>query len=221
MTLLDQFVSSLLGREIFEDSRFSIDARDREAILSALASLYARNKAGALAEDDVVRFLTELFEEYGWNESPTAMLESLKARHILTTRRSDPKNIVRFAQSSYLYLFAAKQAKEDPPFKEELIDDGLFYSKIITHYASLVRNDQGVLERVHALVDREECSDERSASILDPPGQAGQTIHLGLTRSSRPLLRLKLSLWMMMNPAHMRARATRTTKKKPMTTSIT
>jgi hypothetical protein len=168
ITLLDQFVSSLLGREIYEDSRISIDARDREAILSALASLYARSRAGALPEEDVISFLTGLFEEYGWNESPTAMLESLKARHVLTTRRSDPKNIVRFAQSSYLYLFAAKQAKDDHVFKEELLDDALFFSKIITHYSSLVRNDEWVLEQVHQFVDRDVCTDDRAATIFGP-----------------------------------------------------
>lgn len=180
ITLLDQFVSSLLGREVFEDSRVELDARDREAVLSALASLYARKRAGALPEEEVISCFTELFTQLGWNESPTAMLDSLKARHILTTRRSDPKNIVRFAQSSYLYLFAAKQAKEDRDFKTELLDDALFFSKIITHYASLVRNDPWVLKQVHDLVDRDQCSGERTASIFGPVPDADSDNPLGL-----------------------------------------
>lgn len=180
ITLLDQFVSSLLGREIFEDSRIGIDARDREAILAALASMYAEKRAGALPEDEVIKFFTDLFEEFGWNESPTAMLDSLKTRHVLTTRRTDPKNVVRFAQSSYLYLFAAKQAKEHPPFKEQLLEDPLFYGKIISHYTALVRNDEDVLARVLKLVDRDECSDERSASIFGPAPEGTSDHPLGL-----------------------------------------
>jgi hypothetical protein len=180
ITLLDQFVSSLLGREDYEDSRVSIDARDREAVLAALAALFANNRSGVISEEDVIQFFADLFVEYGWNESPTAMLESLKKRHILTTRRTDPKNIVRFAQSSYLYLFAAKQAKDDPNFKAHLLEDPLFFSKIITHYTSLVRNDQPVLEKMLSLVNREECRDERSASIFGsaPVGSADHPLGL-------------------------------------------
>ncbi len=153
-TLLDQFISSLLGRELHEDSRVSIDARDREAILAALAGLFCRQKTGSLPEGDVIQFLSELFEQYGWDESPTAMLQSFKARHILSTRFSDPKDRIRFAQPSYLYLFAAKQAKEDSDFKEHLLNDPNLYSKIITHYTSLVRNDGWVLEQIRRLVDQ-------------------------------------------------------------------
>ncbi|MGY4712759.1 SIR2 family protein [Mycolicibacterium sp. CBM1] len=166
-SLLDQFVNLLLGRELLEDSRLSIDARDREAILSALASLYARKRMAALPETEVVELFSKLFEEFGWDESPTAMLESLKKRHILASRKGDRKEIVRFAQPSYLYLFAAKQAKEDIGFKESLLEDPLVYSKIITHYTSLVRSDEWVLTKIHELLKEAEGS-VGQAAIFGP-----------------------------------------------------
>ncbi|MCW2513575.1 MAG: hypothetical protein JWR11_2617 [Mycobacterium sp.] len=153
-SLLDLFVDSLLGRgDLLEDSRVSIDAREREAILAALAEHYCVKLASALSETDVVKYFEELFSAWGWNESPSAVLENLKSRHILRSHVSDAK-MVSFAQTSYLYLFAAKRAAEDIGFRDFLLTKPLIYAPVLTHYAALVRNDPVLLSKVADLIDQ-------------------------------------------------------------------
>ncbi|SLH43962.1 SIR2 family protein [Mycobacteroides abscessus] len=152
--LLDLFMNSLLGPEdnTLEDSRISIDARGREAILGALAETYCRKRVGALPESEVIDQFEKLFARWGWNESPTAVLTDLKSRHVLSTSLGDAKTLVKFAQSSYLFLFAAKRASEDLDFRKFLLSKPLVYSPVLTHYAALVRNDADLLQEAYSLV---------------------------------------------------------------------
>lgn len=151
--LLDLFMNSLLGQgDIMEDSRISLDARGREAILGALAEAFCRKRVGALPESEVIDLFEKLLAQWGWPESPTAVLTELKARHALSSSPGDAKILVRFAQSSYLFLFAAKRASENAEFRAFLVSKPLVYSPILTHYAALVRNDTDLLREAHSLV---------------------------------------------------------------------
>ncbi|KXX57480.1 hypothetical protein AZG88_48065 [Rhodococcus sp. LB1] len=147
--LLDAYVSLLLGRgNPYDDARFSLDSKEREAILATLAERFVRERAGSISQSDTISTFEKLFDEVGWDDVPTEVLENLKSRHILSYSRGQ----VKFTQTSFLHLFAAKQATESNDFKEFLLANPLYYAPIIAHYAALTRNDIDVLQRVGQLV---------------------------------------------------------------------
>lgn len=147
--LLDAYVSLLLGRgNPYDDARVSLDSLEREAILATLAERFVRESAGSLSQSDTISTFENLFEEVGWSDIPTEILENLKSRHILSYSRGQ----VKFSQASFLHLFAAKRAMESSEFKEFLLSKPLYYAPIISHYAALTRNDDEVLKRVGELV---------------------------------------------------------------------
>jgi hypothetical protein len=55
---------------------------------------------------------------------------------------------VKFSQSSYLHLFAAKRAIESPDFRLALYKKPLYFSPVLRNYAALTRNDADILTRV-------------------------------------------------------------------------
>ena len=147
--LLDAYVNLLLGRgDPHDDARFQLDSLEKTDILATLAAEHVQAKAGSLPEAKVIATLASYFEAVGWSEDPFDALATFKARHLLTVRSGK----VRFSQSSFLHLFAAKRAMEDHPFRQLLYEEPLRYAPIIKHYAALTRNDPEVLRKVRGLL---------------------------------------------------------------------
>lgn len=146
--ILDQYVSSLLGRgDPHEDARYEIDQPGREALLAGLAEFYVERGAAGLPESDVIRALESVLGRMGWSESPSQILRGLVKRRVL--RRYT--GVVVFSRNSYLYLFAAKRAGMSPAFLSVLLERPLYYASILKNHAALVRHDDVVLRRVRPL----------------------------------------------------------------------
>jgi hypothetical protein len=147
--LLDAWVNLLLGRgDPHDDARFSLDSLERANILASLAEQFVYARAGSLSETATIKCLEEYFAAVGWSEDPIDVLRSFQKRYLLTVRNGQ----VKFAQSSYLHLFAAKKAIESKDFRDALYEDPLYFSPILRHYAALTRNDAGLLRRVERLL---------------------------------------------------------------------
>ena len=148
-TLLDAYVDALLGRGSFEDDpRMGLDTFNRTYLLSKLAGLFVARQLGELHQDEVVKAIQELFNELDWPDSPVDVLKDLQSRRMLLLRGAT----VSFSQTSYLHLFAAKLAILDPTFLQKLTSEPLYYSPILSHYASLKRTDQNLLRELAPLI---------------------------------------------------------------------
>jgi len=165
--LLDAWVNLLLGRgDPHEDARFELDSLEKSNILAFLAERFVRDRTGSLSEPVAIQCLEEYFAAVGWSEDPIEVLGNFKKRYLLAVRHGQ----VRFAQSSYLHLFAAKRAIESSEFRSTLYDDPLYFSPIIRHYAALTRNDADVLLRVeHLLTPSEHGAPSRSRGFFEMP----------------------------------------------------
>ena len=151
--LLDSYVDLLLGRgDIHEDARLSIDAHGRSSILAHLAEHFTRQGQGALDEEAVRAFLRDFFESRDWSEDAGDVLDNLRRRRVLTKANG----VIKFSQSSYLYLFAAHRAMSSRSFKEHLLSRPLYYSPILRHYAALQRDDSDLLSSLDSLLGKDE-----------------------------------------------------------------
>lgn len=185
--LLDAWVNLLLGRgDPHDDARFSLDSLEKADILAFLAERFVQARTGSLPEEVAIACLREYFEAVGWSEDPIEVLGNFKSRYLLTVSNGQ----VRFAQSSYLHLFAAKRAKESEKFRFRLYDELLYFSPIIQHYAALTRTDQDLLGRVEQLLSPSEAVDSsymgRNFSAVDGEQISAASIddlvrHLSLT----------------------------------------
>lgn len=147
--LLDAYVNLLLGRgDPHDDARFALDSLERADILCTLAERFVVLDSGSLPEHQVLEVLAQYFDEVGWSEDPIAVLSNLARRHVLAVRLGQ----VRFTQSSFLHLFAAKKAIASAEFREVLYQRALYYAPILRHYAALTRNDSEVLKTVERLL---------------------------------------------------------------------
>ncbi|WP_307422532.1 SIR2 family NAD-dependent protein deacylase [Pseudarthrobacter defluvii] len=170
-TLLDQYLSQLLGRgNVDEDARWSIDSGLREAVLADLAMLFVEQRAGSLPGSVVTSRVETYFEKRDISESALEILEYFRAQRVL---RSD-RNLVRFSHHSYLYLFAAKAAAEDAEFRQTILTDPTLFAPIIRHYASLKRQDTDLLVRMEAYLEAshilaEERSPLRKVELVEAP----------------------------------------------------
>jgi len=166
--LLDAYVSLLLGRgDPHDDARITLDAMDREAVLATLAETFVDLRSGALEEAVAIATLASMFNDVGWNDDPITVLNNLCDRHILAISNGR----VRFAQSSYLHLFAAKRAVESPEFLASLLDEMVYYAPIIKHYASLTRNNAQLLKNILHMLEpvEERRSTAMSFSVYESP----------------------------------------------------
>lgn len=149
-TLLDQYLSQLLGRgNVDEDARWSIDAGLREAVLADLAMQFVEKRAGSVVGSEVITRIETYFEKRDISESALEILSYFRAQRVLRT----DGNMVRFSHHSYLYLFAAKAATEDATFRELILGDPTLFAPIIRHYASLKRQDADLLVRMDKYLD--------------------------------------------------------------------
>jgi len=147
--LLDAYVGLLLGRgDPHEDARLALDSVERTDILATLAEHFVKSRTGSVSEAAALECLADYFEAVGWNEDPIDVLENFKRRRLLAVWKGQ----VRFTQSSYLHLFAAKRAIESPEFRSLLYGEALYYGPIIRHYAALTRSDPDVLRTVAELL---------------------------------------------------------------------
>ncbi|MGY1636232.1 SIR2 family protein [Geodermatophilus sp. SYSU D00742] len=150
--LLDAYVNLLLGRgDIHEDARLSIDAHGRATLLAHLAEYFTLQEQGALDEDLVRSFLREFFESRDWSEDAGEVLDNLRSRRVLTKS----SGLIKFSQSSYLYLFAAHRAMSSASFKAHLLGRPLYYSPILRHYAALQRDDSDLLHSLDGLLGKD------------------------------------------------------------------
>ena len=148
-SILDDYIGLLLGRgDPHEDARFGLDQPAREELLSSLAGEFVRQERGGLTETDVTKSFQDTFDRLSWDESPTEVLKSFLDLRVL---RRKGKHI-EFARSSFLHIFAAKQAISSKTFRELLFERPLYYSDAITDYAALYRRDEGLLRRLADLV---------------------------------------------------------------------
>lgn len=150
-TLLDQYLSQLLGRgNVDEDARWSIDSGLREAVLADLAMLYVEQRAGSLPGSVVINRIETYFDKRDISESALELLEYFRAQRVLRTDGA----LVRFSHHSYLYLFAAKAAADGAEFRELILEDPTLFAPIIRHYASLKRADVDLLMRMEKYLDQ-------------------------------------------------------------------
>jgi hypothetical protein len=148
-SLLDLYITLLLGKgELGDDSRFRLDSTERSGMLGALAERYVLADAGSLSQEEVVGVFGDYFRAVGWREEPVPALMNFAERRILTIRQGQ----VRFSQSSYLHLFAARQAVLSSDFKTRLLERPLYYAPILRHYTALTRHDVSVLRAIRPLL---------------------------------------------------------------------
>jgi hypothetical protein len=163
--LLDAYVSLLLGRgDPHDDARFALDSMERAEILGVLAQHFVEANAGSLPEDDVIGSFRRYFDSVGWEEDAIELYRNLKARHILAAGNGQ----VRFSQSSFLHLFAAKRAIRSGAFRSVLFDRPVHYAAIIRHYAALTRDDIQALHTVERLL----------GSAADDPTVSGRSFDI-------------------------------------------
>lgn len=174
-TLLDAYVSLLLGRgDPHDDARFDFDAVEREVMLSRLAGHMVEQEAGSIAESDAISVLQSYFISVDWVEDPLDVLANLRSRRIISTRQGQ----IRFVQSSFLHLFAAKYAAQSPDFRAMIFKRPLFYGPIVKHYAALQRGDHDVIRVVGALLSPESPSLDATGAFADWGSAPGASIDI-------------------------------------------
>ncbi|WP_181578445.1 SIR2 family protein [Arthrobacter sp. AQ5-05] len=150
--VLNDYVQLLLGRNgPVVDARMALSLQNRETVLAELAKHFVRNRKGALTHAQAIETIQTFFVSVQWKEDPTAVFENFRAIRVLKVGHDK----VQFQQTTYLHLFAAKAAIADSDFLEELLQDPLFFSPIIGHYAALIRNSRTVVEEVSKLLSGE------------------------------------------------------------------
>lgn len=169
--LLDAYVQLLLGRgDPHDDARVQLDAHEKADILETLAERYVAANAGSLPEADVIAALQEYFDEVTWDEDPVDTLNNFRDLRILSVRGGQ----VRFTQSTFLHLFAARRAMQDDLLKQVIFGEPLYYAPIIRHYAALTRNDPETLLKVEPLLEAalQVATEGHSFRDLKIPGDA-------------------------------------------------
>ncbi|WP_290806985.1 SIR2 family protein [Herbiconiux sp.] len=167
--IIDQYVNHLLGRDdANEDSRRALSAADRESILTDLAVKFVSDDHGAVLQSEAIGTMESFFQRFAWEESPRKVLDDLVRRRVLI----DDGVRVRFTQSSFLYLFAAKAAAKSPDLLDSILKRPLYYASILTSYAALVRNDRATLEELSKLIAQPPTPGENSAFDARAPRDA-------------------------------------------------
>lgn len=149
-TVLDEYTKLLLG--MFGervDSRINLTYKNKEKILSRIAKEYVLRRVGSLRHSKVLECIEETFDAFSWKEDPDKSLKGFYKSRILRKENDQ----IKFQQSSYLYLFAAKAALADEEFLGVLFDDPLYFAPIIQHYAALRGDSAATVTAMVALLD--------------------------------------------------------------------
>ena len=148
--ILEQYVSHLLGRDdANQDPRFSLTITARESIVTDLATLFVESDQGSMLQSDVIARMERFFDTFAWSESPADVLANLVERRLLSFEGSQ----VRFTQSSFLHLFAAKAVAKKRDLLTSLLLRPLYYAPVLRAYAALVRNDSELLSRIAPMIE--------------------------------------------------------------------
>jgi len=147
--LVNQYVELMMRVEYVSPSKVRLELEDLADILEFFASRLVDIRTAEMPLGDFISLLAEYIEKVGWEFNAQAALDLYISMRVLTIR----ENRVRFAQPSYLYLFAARCAGHEADVKRTLVADPFFYSEVLTHYAALVRNDRELLELALTLAD--------------------------------------------------------------------
>ncbi|WP_329177105.1 metallophosphoesterase family protein [Streptomyces sp. NBC_01477] len=143
--VIEIYAGMLLGREdTTEDRRFQLDFRERQDILSSFAEKIVREGVSSLSRVETERFLLDYFDELGWSEPSSRVVDSFAARRVLFERSGR----VRFRQPMLQYFFAAQKMNDSSEFKEWILRDPISHIEIIRHAAALQRNDALLLQRI-------------------------------------------------------------------------
>jgi predicted phosphodiesterase len=145
----ERHVGLLLGRDTMNDSRWTLDYRNAEGVLGALAEHFLNKGTPVLARNEVESLLSTYFLTRMWEESASRSVDALIKARVL--RQSD--NQISFAQPAFLGLFAAKRYFDDSEFAESLRRDALRRPEIIRHVAALNRNDRTLLARASEVLE--------------------------------------------------------------------
>lgn len=149
-TVLDEYTKLLLG--MFGervDSRINLTYKNKEKILARIAKEYVLKRVGSLRHSKVLECIEETFDVFSWKEDPDKSLRGFYKSRILRKENDQ----IKFQQSSYLYLFAAKAALGDEDFLGVLFDDPLYFAPIIQHYAALRGDSAATVTAMVALLD--------------------------------------------------------------------
>ncbi len=148
-SFLDSFVESLLGRgDPTVDARLQIDSAGYSLVLQLLAERFIDLDLAAVERLRLIGYIGEFLTRLDWEDRPEDVLRSLVAKGLLVDRDST----VRFRQSAYLHIFAAKRASNEGAFLQRLMQRPLRYSSAIRHYAALRRNDTTLLRWAYDLL---------------------------------------------------------------------
>ncbi|GAB2691936.1 SIR2 family protein [Nocardia thraciensis] len=142
-SFIDSFIDSLLGRGgIRDDMRLQIDASGYSRVLEALSIKIVHDDVASLPRMQVLNYISEVFSSLDWSDRPEDVLNALIAKGILVDR----SNMIKFRQSAYFHVLAARAARVNGSLLERLKKRPLYYSPIIRHYAALQRDDDILLK---------------------------------------------------------------------------
>ncbi|WP_170023577.1 SIR2 family NAD-dependent protein deacylase [Isoptericola jiangsuensis] len=132
--LLEKYLDILLGR--FESADEARSDHLEECLIRLSRELFQANTAG-MAEVEAASLIDACLQDIDSDISPIDAVVELLDRRLLVRNESG----VVFAQTSYLWFFAAKSAEIDSTVRERVLERPLYYGGILCHYAGLVRRD--------------------------------------------------------------------------------
>ncbi|SKU29000.1 Uncharacterised protein [Mycobacteroides abscessus subsp. massiliense] len=149
-TFVDSFVDSLLGRGGWrDDMRLQIDSGGYSRVLESFARKLINDDSVSSSWLDTVRYIEEIVRNLDWSDNAQDIVRSLISKGLFVSRDGR----VKFRQSVYLHIFAARACRSDRGLLKQLLERPLYYSSIIRHYAALQRNDEEVLKWAVDLAD--------------------------------------------------------------------
>ncbi|WP_341514412.1 SIR2 family protein [Rhodococcus qingshengii] len=148
---LDSFVDSLLGRGgVRDDMRLQIDSGGYSQVLERLSWRLIEDDSASISRSTLLEFFKSLVVDLDWSDNPDDIIRSLIRKGLLVDRDGN----VRFRQSVYLHVFAARATRANVSLLEKLKSRPLYYSPIIRHYAALSRKDQGLVEWAYSILEK-------------------------------------------------------------------
>jgi hypothetical protein len=168
-SFVDAFVDSLLGRGGFrDDMRLQIDSGGYSRVLEALAKKLIIDDSASISYVDLIKFFGDIISTLDWSDRPEDIIRSLVYKGLLVDRDSS----IKFRQSAYLHIFAARAARLDPKLLDTLKSRPLYYSNIIRNYAALQRSDEGLVQWAHGLLGYIETFPPPTSGIYAPVASA-------------------------------------------------
>ncbi|WP_084845354.1 SIR2 family protein [Prescottella equi] len=150
-SFIDSFVDSLLGRgKIRDDMHSQIDSAGYSRVLESVAMKMIRDDVALIELTDLIASISELVRTLDWSDSPDIVVRDLIAKGLLVDR----SGFVRFRQSVYMHIFAARAAVKDRGILAGLLRRPLYYGAIIRHYAALKRDDEDLVKWAFDLIDK-------------------------------------------------------------------